>query len=392
MRKHFLIAILASLSFFASAQEPSKYFPMDFYRHLYLNVTVEGREAHFALDTGAPYSIPDSTFVAREGLQYKNVFKARMGGTGNGKATVRVINNEFTYSMGGRQYKSKISPVVQLKEILGDYADGLVGLSEVGDAAIAIDYVNGRIGFWDKVEAKDVEGYTAIPVEYKDNRILLPIRVQVRDGITVEGKAIMDLGNPYSIDFTRAAADKFGLLAVQPVLTSSMAAGGIGGGSSSGDFRAQRAEIGPFALDAPIVAYSFNTEGALADGKWIALLGNEIWSRFDMVIDAAHGKLYLRPNATFTDPFDCPVKGFSATYRTQTLGCWTVNSLYDGSNAQKAGLRGGDRIVAVNGRDVKTYSHEAYRTWSDGLQSVTLTVLRDGQELEISFDFDEPKL
>lgn len=392
MRKHFLIAVLASLSLFASAQENSKYFPMDFFRHIYLNVTVEGREAHFILDTGSPYSFPDSTFVAREGLQYKNMFKARMGGTGNGKATVPVINNEFTYSMGGRQYKSKISPVIQLKEILGDYADGLVGLSEVGNAAIAIDFRNGRIGFWNKIEAADLEGYTAIPVEYKENRILLPIRVQVRDGITVEGKAIMDLGNPYSIDFTRAAAEKYGLKAVQPVLTSSMAVGGIGGGSSSGDFRALSAEIGPFSLDAPIVAYSFNTDGALSDGKWIALLGNEIWSRFDMVIDAAHGKLYLRPNAGFAEPFDCPVQGFSATYRTQTLGCWTVNSLYDGSNAQKAGLRGGDRIVAVNGRDVKTYSHEAYRTWSDGLQSVTLTVLRDGQEQEISFDFDAPKL
>ena len=392
MRKHFLIALLASVSTFASAQDPAKYFPMDFFRHIYLNVTVEGREAHFILDTGSPYSFPDSTFVAREGLQYKNMFKARMGGTGNGKATVPVINNEFTYSMGGRQYKSKISPVIQLKEILGDYADGLVGLSEVGNAAIAIDFRNDRIGFWNKIEAADLEGYTAIPVEYKENRILLPIRVQVRDGITVEGKAIMDLGNPYSIDLTRATAEKYGIAAIQPALTSSMAVGGIGGSSSSGDFRALSAEIGPFSLDAPIVGYSFNTEGALADAQWIALLGNEIWSRFDMVIDAAHGKLYLRPNATFADPFDCPVKGFSATYRTQTLGCWTVNSLYDGSNAQKAGLRGGDRIVAVNGRDVKTYSHEAYRTWSDGLQSVTLTVLRNGQEQEISFDFDEPKL
>ena len=392
MRKHFLIALLASVSTFASAQETSKYFPMDFFRHIYLNVTVEGREAHFILDTGSPYSFPDSTFVAREGLQYKNMFKARMGGTGNGKATVPVISNEFTYSMGGRQYKSKISPVIQLKEILGDYADGLVGLSEVGNAAIAIDFRNDRIGFWNKIEAADLEGYTAIPVEYKENRILLPIRVQVRDGITVEGKAIMDLGNPYSIDLTRATAEKYGIATIQPALTSTMAVGGIGGSSSSGDFRALSAEIGPFALDAPIVGYSFNTEGALSDAQWIALLGNEIWSRFDMIIDAAHGQLYLRPNATFAEPFECPVKGFSATYRTQTLGCWTVNSLYDGSNAQKAGLRGGDRIVAVNGRDVKTYSHEAYRTWSDGLQSVTLTVLRDGQEQEISFDFDAPKL
>ena len=140
------------------------------------------------------------------------------------------------------------------------------------------------------------------------------------------------------------------------------------------------------------MTYSLNKKGALAYGEWIGLLGNDIWGRFDLIIDASHGKLYLRPNAYYDKPFSAPTRGFSATYRSQTLGYWPVNSLYEGSNAQKAGLRGGDRIVAVNGRDVKTYSHEAYRTWSDGLQSVTLTVLRDGQELEISFDFDEPKL
>ncbi len=365
---------------------------MDFYRHIYLDVTVEGRKAHFVLDTGSPYSFPDSTFVAREGLQYKNMFKALMGGSGDGKALVSVINQEFTYSMGDREYKSQISPIVPLKEILGDYADGLIGLAEVGDAAIAIDFLDGRIGFWDKLEAEDVEGYTAIPVEYADKRILLPVRVQVRDGILVEGKAIMDLGNPYSIDFTRATAEKYGLQNVRPALRTSMAVGGIGGESSSGDFRAQRAEIGPFALDNIILGYSLNTEGALSDKEWIALLGNEIWSRFDLIIDAAHDRLYLRPNATFDDPFECPVTGFSATYRTQTLGCWLVNATTEGSNAQKAGLRGGDRIVAVNGRDVKTYSHQEYRTWSHGLQSVTLTVLRDGGEQEISFDFDAPKL
>ena len=365
---------------------------MDFFRHVYLDVAVKGKDAHFVLDTGAPYSIPDSTFIASNGFKYKNTFRARMGGTGDGISTVTAINNEFTYSIGSTEYKARISPIVPLKQILGDYADGLVGLSEVGDAVIAIDFPNGKIGFWDKVEKEDLEGFTAIPVEYENKQILIPTRVRIRDGITVEGKFIMDLGSPYSATLTRVTSEKYGLETVQPVMTATMAVGGIGGSSSRRDFRALGLDLGPFALNDIVMEYSLNNDGALADSVWEGLLGNEIWSRFDMIIDAPHGMLYLRPNAAFADPFDCPVKGFSATYRTQTLGCWTVNSLYDGSNAQKAGLRGGDRIVAVNGRDVKTYSHQAYRTWSDGLRSVSLTVLRDGEEREISFDFDEPKL
>ena len=365
---------------------------MDFYRHVYLDVDVEGKEAHFVLDTGAPYSIPDSTFLADNGLKYKKTFKAKMGGTGDGKTTVTAISNEFTYSIGSTEYTSQVSPIIGLKSILGDYADGLVGLGEVGDAVIAIDFQDGRIGFWDKVDADDVEGYTAIPVEYQKKRILIPIRIRVRDGITVEGKFIMDLGNPYSASLTRVTSEKYGLEAVQPVMSTAMAVGGIGGSSSSRDFRALGLDLGPFTLDDILMEYSLNKEGALAEAEWDGLLGNEVWSRFDMIIDAPNGVLYLRPNETYADPFECPVMGFSATYRTQTLGCWVVNAIHDGSNAQKAGLRGGDRIVAVNGRDVKTYSHQAYRTWSEGLHSVCLTVLRDGKEQEISFDFDEPRL
>ena len=365
---------------------------MEFYGHVYVDLEVKGNEAHFVLDTGAPYSFPDSTFVAQNDLKYEHTYLARMGGTGNGMATVTAIDHQFTYSMGGKEYLTPISQIVDLKSILGDYADGLVGLNEVGDAAIAIDFLNRKIGFWDKVEAEDEEGFTAIPVEYKNRQIMLPIRARIRDGITVEGKVLMDLGSPYSLSLTRVTSEKYGLTAVQPFLATASLVGGIGGGSSRHDFRALGLDLGPFSFDDVVMTYSLNKKGALAYGEWIGLLGNDIWGRFDLIIDASHGKLYLRPNAYYDKPFSAPTRGFSATYRSQTLGYWPVNSLYEGSNAQKAGLRRGDRIIAVNGRDVKTFSPQAYRTWDKGLTSVTLTVLRDGEELEISFDFDEPRL
>ena len=55
-------------------------------------------------------------------------------------------------------------------------------------------------------------------------------------------------------------------------------------------------------------------------------------------------------------------------------------------------MRNGDRIAAVNGRDVKGISLEERKTFFDGMTEITLTIQRDHETVEISFPFDEPKL
>ncbi len=141
-----------------------------------------------------------------------------------------------------------------------------------------------------------------------------------------------------------------------------------------------------------VMGFSNNTGGALASKKYIGIVGNDFWERFDMIIDLPGKRLFLRPNTKFNDPFESPVRGFSYTDRSRTLGYWIVNSLAENSNAEKAGLRNGDHITAVNGRDVKGISLEERRIFFDGMTEITLTIQRDNEMVEISFPFDEPKL
>ena len=140
------------------------------------------------------------------------------------------------------------------------------------------------------------------------------------------------------------------------------------------------------------MGFSNNTGGALASKEYIGIVGNDFWERFDMIIDLPGKRLFLRPNSKFHDPFESPVRGFSCTDRSRSLGYWIVNSLAKDSNAEEAGLRNGDRIVAVNGRDVKGISLEERKTFFDGMTEISLTIQRDNETVEISFPFDEPKL
>ena len=389
--KKVLFTLIAAMLCLGSAIGQQNWMRMTYYfGHLYLHSKINGYPASLAFDTGSPYTCIDSTFLAGSGLQYKMVGFAQMGGAGNTQEKVRVIVDELTYSVDEKEYQSHISPIIQLKPILGDYVDGILGIDNMGGKVIAIDYVGEQIGFRDQLD--DTARFTSIPIRYENNRIFVPLVVTVREGKTIKGEALMDLGSGGSVSLTNDVSQQYSLNEISPLLYYSSLHGGIGGESSECDFRADIVTVGPFSLHGVTMDYSNNTGGALSRREYIATIGNEIWERFDMMIDLSGKRLYLRPNTKFEESFESPVRGFGYTDRSRTLGCWVVNGLYALSNAEKAGLRKGDHIIAINGRSVKEISFEERRTLFDEMSGVTLTVLRGDALQDISFDFDEPKI
>ena len=358
--------------------------------HLYLETKVNGHPARLTFDTGAPYTCIDSIYLADSKLQYKNIGHAKMGGSGNSIESVRIILNELTYIVADKEYTSKVSPVIQLKPILGDQADGILGIDNMGGKVIVINYIDELMGFGD--QTGDTSGYTSIPIRYESNRIYVPLTIVISDGNTIDGEALIDLGSGGSITLTSAIASQYNIKEITPQLHYSYLHGGIGGAASGSDFRTKSASVGDFTLNKITMDYSDNTEGALSNTEYIAIVGNDFWERFDMIIDLNGNRLYLRPNADFNKPFESPVRGFSYTDRSRTLGSWVVNCLYKDSNAEKAGLRNGDNIKEINGRSVSDITFEEQRHLFDKMDNVTLTVQRGKETVTIAFHFDEPKI
>ena len=388
--KKALFTLIAVMLCLGSAIGQHNWMKITYFGHLYLHSKINGHPASLVFDTGSPYTCLDSIFFADSGLKYKEIWEAKMGGTGNAQEKVSVIVDELTYTVDEKEYQSHISPIILLKSILGDYADGILGIDNMGRKVIAINYLDEQMGFWDQLG--DTTGFTSIPIRYENNRIYLLLAVTVREGKTIREEALMDLGSGGSVSLTSDVAQQYMLNEISPLLHYTTLHGGIGGESSSCDFRANNVTIGPFSLDNVTMDFSSNTGGALSRAEYFATIGNDIWERFDMMIDLAGERLYLRQNAKFDEPFKSPVRGFTYTDRSKTLGYWVVNGLYAQSNAEKAGLRKGDQITAVNGRSVKEISFEERRTVFDGLSGVTLTIQRGDTFQDIRFDFDEPKI
>lgn len=388
--KNLLFTLIAVMLCLGNAFGQQNWMKVTYFGHLYLHSKINGYPAFLVFDTGSPYTCVDSTFLAGSGLKYNSILPAQMGGAGNNQEIVRIIVDELNYTVDEKEYQSHISPIIQLKPILGDYADGILGIDNMGEKVIAINYLDEQMWFGDQLG--DTAGFASIPIRYENNRIYLPLAVTVREGKTIRGEALMDLGSGGTVTLTSKVAKQYSLKKLSPLLHYTFSRGGIGGESSGCAFRATNITLGPFSLDSVTMAFSKNTGGALSHAEYFAIIGNQIWEGFDMIIDLPGKHLYLKPNAKFDEPFKSPVYGFSYTDRSRTLGYWVVDGLTAQSNAEKAGLKNGDHITAINGRNVKEIGLEEQRTLFDGLSGVTLTIQRGDTLQEISFKFDEPKI
>jgi len=274
--------------------------PMDFSyekHHIYFPASINGKTARLVFDSGSSYVCLDSTFLAGSGLNYPQRGKAMMKGAGDGMQTADVIFGGVSVSMNGKTYKPSPVPVIDLRAILKNPADGLFGMGEVKDKVIVIDFPKRTIAFLDALTPGMTEGYTQVPIEYDPAqpwRAIFPLEVTLRSGTVISGKGVIDTGSGQGLEFTSKAAAKYHLDQLENRKPYKMDIGGVGGSSAGYDFGIAGARIGGLALPVTEAGYSTNTTGALASDVFTTLVGNLVWEHFVLILDLKGNKLYLK--------------------------------------------------------------------------------------------------
>lgn len=128
------------------------------------------------------------------------------------------------------------------------------------------------------------------------------------------------------------------------------------------------------------VHLSLATGGLFGSDAWMGNLGGELWRRFAVTIDAAGGALYLEPQAALAEPFAGPRSGLVARWTGERFD---VLDVVGGSPAEQAGVRRGESLLAVQGRELAATNAIWLRTQLAG-EPGTSVVLRlrgaSGQE------------
>lgn len=91
-----------------------------------------------------------------------------------------------------------------------------------------------------------------------------------------------------------------------------------------------------------------------SDRSYLGIIGNSVWEKFNIIIDAKNQALYLRRHQA-DEPMG-KTYGYGWRNRTDICRGWVVSSMNRSSEAKEAGMEIGDTITAINGRDVRDYT------------------------------------
>jgi len=387
-----LVVLLIVVSCSDKKQEeqiPNNAFPITYRGHLYVNGLADSIIGNYVFDTGASNFYYDSTYYAENDFHYTNFFTALLPGAGAKPQKVEVIKDTINFKFGKYLYRTNIVPILRLKPILGDFADGILGMEYFYKSVLEINYEKEYMRLFQTVDSVDVSSYSKIKLTKNDNRLFIPLKLRINDTLTIVGNYQLDFGSGGSVSLTSSTANKYKLFDnIEKKTRFFTKYGGVGGESSSYDFMAKSIQIGDFVFSHVTMDFSIDKSGAMASDEHLGLLGNEIYERFDLLIDFINNDLYLKPNTNYKDAFEFSKLGFSYVDRSQTLNAWIVTGLYSRCHAEKQGLKIDDKIIAVNGINVDQISYKSQKDFFKKLSNIVLTINRNDLIKDIKFKLE----
>jgi hypothetical protein len=362
-------------------------FPIFYRGHLYVEGVIDQVPGNYVFDTGASNLYLDSTHYANHGFQHDHTFIAHLPGAGNTPQEVVVIEDSVQFNFGKNYYKTANIPILKLKPILGDFADGILGMECFYQSILEISYEHEYMRLHESIDSLDLNTFSKIELIERDNRLFIPLHIDINEDLSISGEYQLDFGAGGAVSLTSPVAEQYDLqAAIRNKVQYYTKHGGVGGESRSYDFVANALRLGNFKLDDVVMDFSLDTAGAMVSENHLGLLGNKILDRFHVIIDFIHLDLYLRPVKNFNRPFESSILGFSYIDQSQTRENWRVTGLYETSNAEKAGLQIEDKIREVNGIEVKEINYKEQKEYFNEQNSLILLLERDGDLIELEFD------
>ncbi len=144
-------------------------------------------------------------------------------------------------------------------------------------------------------------------------------------------------------------------------------------------------KLGNFVVDHPLVALSTDTDGTFAMADIGVNLGGNILRRFKLIVDYPHSRVILEPNSHFHESFRADASGLVLTAEGPQFKQVLVHGVVESSPADKAGLKEGDMITAIDGESTDKYAlWEIQDLLKDSGQTKRLTINRHGETMVVT--------
>jgi hypothetical protein len=332
---------------------------------------------NFILDTGSGGISLDSTTV--EYLKLKPMPSDR---TIRGIAGIR--NVSFLYNqqlhLPGLTVDSlnfHVNDYGILTSVYGEQIDGIIGYSVLSRYIVKVNFDSTHLEFWTQGAMKYPRGgYLFRPLI-----TTLPVQsARVRDENAINARFLYDMGAGLNMLLTTDFIEDSSLLSSKRKLWVKEAEG-LGGKIDMHMTVVKEVKMGPFRFrNVPV--YVFDDAYNVTSYPYMGgLIGNDLLRRFNVVLNYQQRHFHLIPNTHYNDPFDYSYSGVELYYLDGEI---ILGDVAKDSPAEKAGLKEGDMVIAVN-RNFTQSLQQMKAALQNTAGTVRIIVKRNGELMDFEF-------
>jgi hypothetical protein len=339
-----------------AAAEPPLTIPFEFYGNaIWLSGSIHGRGPfHMLLDTAAGRSVLNASRIPDVGLTALKEWDQPNAGSGDRPTHISLLP-EVAMEFSGVKLDWPGFVAVPLDEVSRTYGtaiDAIIGCELMSKYVVKIDFDERKLTLFDPATFSYKGAGAVLPLEVRSCVPVVRAKIGMPDQEPIEGEFLIDEPHPGAVMFTTPFIRRNNLLEaarkVNPRLVHGSAMG-VGGKIDLVDGRVGSLHLGPYEMKMATAGYPEAKAGAFARTDIAGILGGEVWRRFRVWLDYAHGKLILEPDAQFRDPFESDASGLRVRSAGPPFREIVVSEVNEDSPASDAGIQKGDQILELAG-------------------------------------------
>lgn len=308
--------------------------------HLFMPVTVKGKEQLWFLDTGAGMTVIDKSFAEELGLALEGDMKGRgAGGT---------VDASFTtfppFQVKGIEFQEQTVAVIDMTELvrrIGLDVVGILGFDFLSRFVTKIDYANLRVSFYEPETFEYTGNGQIVDIHIENNQF----EVQATLDGSHAGSWLFDIGagtthldGGYAL--REGYADRHGVLRMGH---------GAGNEYQLKVVKCDRMEFAGFTVHEPPISFSYGGVDSSFVADQLGVLGNSLFRNFVLYCDYAGERIIVERGDNFDQPWPQDKSGLQIAWSYDREV--EVTYVSPDTPAKKAGFAKGDLIRSINGID-----------------------------------------
>ena len=316
---------------------------------------------NFILDTGVGMMvITDPKMVDSINLQNKRTI--RLAGLGEGDEFEAYVTPPLKIDIPDLTSYDVAATILKtehfnLSSFVGIPIHGLLGYEFFNNLAVKMNFVDSTLTVYRPKDVRLFRRGEKIPITIESHKPYMQAVALLPNGVMQQCKLIIDLGAGHPISLENMIK-KHGL--PQKFITANLGVG-LAGPIFGFLSRIDEIAIGKYKIKKVITSFPNDYDSTTL--KYISVsrdgnLGIGLLKRFNVIFDYPDNAMYLKPNASFRDPFEHDMSGIEYYAGGNDFKHLIISRIEPGSSADEIGLVKDDEITAINFKPVADMSLE----------------------------------